>query len=91
MGKTRVDSFEDGMPYLKTCVSGGLMSYGQNAADDYRKTATFVNRILRGASPQNLPVEQPTNLKLTINRKTANAFGLTLPQELLLRADEIIE
>lgn len=71
--------------------AGGLMSYGQNVADDYRKTATFVNRILRGASPQNLPVEQPTILKLTINRKTANAFGLTLPQEFLLRADEIIE
>lgn len=71
--------------------AGGLMSYGQNVADDYRKTATFVDRIFKGASPQNLPVEQPTILKLTINRKTANALGLTLPRELLLRADEIID
>ena len=71
--------------------AGGLMSYGQNVADDYRKTATFVNRILKGASPRDLPVEQPTILKLTINRKTARALGLTLPQELLLRANEVIE
>jgi putative ABC transport system substrate-binding protein len=71
--------------------AGGLMSYGQNVADDYRKTASFVNRILKGASPRDLPVEQPTILKLTINRKTAQALGLTLPQELLFRADEVIE
>ena len=71
--------------------AGGLMSYGQDAADDSSNAANFVDRILKGAHPRDLPVEQPTNPKLVINRKTAAALGLKLSQELLLRAAEVIE
>lgn len=71
--------------------AGALMSYGQNAADDYRNVANYVDRILKGAHPRALPVEQPTHPKLTVNRRTAKALGITLSQELLLRADEVIE
>ena len=70
---------------------GALMSYGQNAADDYRKVARYVVRILTGTKPADLPVEQPTHLKFTLNRKTAAALGLSVTQELLLRADDVIE
>ena len=70
---------------------GALMSYGQNVADDYRKVARFVVRILTGTKPADLPVEQPTHLKFTLNRKTAAALGLTVTQELLLRTDDVIE
>ena len=70
---------------------GGLMSYGQNTLDGYRRAASYVDKILKGARPEDIPIEQPTRFQLIINRKSAKVLGLTIPQELLLRADEIID
>jgi putative ABC transport system substrate-binding protein len=71
--------------------SGGLMAYAPNLADGFRRTATYVAKILKGVKPGDLPIEQPTKLELVVNLKAAKALGLTIPQSLLLRADEVIQ
>ena len=71
--------------------SGGLMAYGPSFADLFQRAPIFVDKILKGARPAELPMEQPTKFEFVINAKTAKALGLTLPQELLFRADQVLQ
>jgi putative ABC transport system substrate-binding protein len=78
-------------PYRYFAANGGLMSYGVNTAEEFRRAAGYVNRILRGANPSELPVQAPNKFELVLNLKTATALGLPIPGTLLATADEVIE
>jgi putative tryptophan/tyrosine transport system substrate-binding protein len=78
-------------PYRYYAADGGLASYGPDTVDQYRRAASYIDRILKGEKPANLPVQRSTKYELTVNLKTAKTLGLTVPQSILVRADEVIE
>ena len=86
--QNRLPSFS---PQRAFADEGGLLSYGASFAAQYRNTAVYVDKILKGRKPADLPVEQPTTFELVVNLKTAKALGLNLPPSFLARADEVIE
>jgi putative ABC transport system substrate-binding protein len=86
--KNRLPSMGGSREYVE---AGGLMSYGQNLGDNSRRAATYVDKILKGAKPGDLPVEQPETFELFISRKAAKALGITIPESILVRADKVIE
>jgi putative ABC transport system substrate-binding protein len=88
MAKTRLPSFAQ---YRELVEAGGLMSYAPNLPDLGQRAAVYVDKILKGGRPADMPVEQPTRLEFVINLKTAKALGLTIPPSLLARADQVIE
>jgi putative tryptophan/tyrosine transport system substrate-binding protein len=83
----RLPAIDSGRPFAE---QGGLMSYGSNPADRWPRVASYLDRILKGAKPGDLPMEQPTTFELVVNLKTAQALGLTIPPTLLFRATEVI-
>ena len=78
-------------PHTFFATNGGLLSYGSNQLDPWRRAAPYVDRLLRGAKPGDLPVQLPTKFEMVVNLKTAKALGLAVPPSILLRADEVIE
>jgi putative tryptophan/tyrosine transport system substrate-binding protein len=86
--KHRLPAIYEDREYVQ---DGGLISYGPNVAKMVRRSAAFVDKILKGAKPGDLPIEAPTEYELVINLKTANTLGLSIPQKLLIVADEVIE
>ena len=86
--KRRLPAMYSGREYTEI---GGLMSYGPDVRDNFRRSASYVDKILKGAKPADLPVEHPTKFEIVVNLKTAKALGLTIPQSVLLRTDQLIE
>ena len=87
VSKARLPTSYSERPFV---VDGGLMSYGSNIGDMWHRSAGYVDKILKGAKPADLPIEQPTKFDLVVNLKTAKALGITIPEAIQLRADEVI-